>query len=128
MQEVNEMKLHIDKSSMKNSSLVELVLADNIDSSFYDTDTSPIPQLDGLPNLPEAEAPYTRETCGQAFNSAEAFSEHDAFQYCYNDCEICFSTTVDSHFHQLEAHPESDFASTYIPQSTKQLFWASKGQ
>ena len=45
VQEVNEMKLNIDKSSMKNSSPIELVLADKIDSSIYDTDTSPMPQL-----------------------------------------------------------------------------------
>jgi hypothetical protein len=98
-----------------------------------------IPQLDGILNsLPQActssyEAQNIHqhssnislqcETCNKNFETEEEFNVHDnAHQFCCDECYICFTTQVLADLHELETHPNTHYADTYIPQSTKLLF------
>ena len=84
-----------------------------------------IPQLDGLiENLPNLDIDQTFkcETCGKVFETEREFKNHDSFQFCCDDCGICFSTQIAAHFHELEEHSDSHYAKTYIPESTKLFF------
>ena len=102
-----------------------------------------IPQLDGITNsLPPAintathedqnsppqppDAPLQCETCHETFDNEDQFNEHDRAQFCCDECGICFRTQVIADLHELEVHPNTHYANTYIPQSTKLLF--SSGQ
>ena len=86
-----------------------------------------IPQLDGinqleLQSIPDQNSEFKCETCDKVFESEKEFKNHDSFQFCCDDCGICFSTQLASHFHELQEHPESHYAEAYIPESTKLMF------
>ena len=96
-----------------------------------------IPQLDGTMNsfppsnntIPfetqnqPADVALKCETCHKTFETEEQFHEHDAaHQFCCDECFICFTTKVMADLHELEEHPNTHYADTYIPQSTKLLF------
>ena len=83
-----------------------------------------IPQLDGSHNtlqLPSDKS-LQCETCQEIFATEEEFNHHDALQFCCDECFICFETQVIADLHELEYHPNTHYANTYIPQSTKLLF------
>ena len=84
-----------------------------------------IPQLDGGQNTPQqpSDQPLQCETCHEIFATEDQFNDHDnAHQFCCDECFICYTTQVLSDLHELEAHPNTHYANTYIPQSTKLLF------
>ena len=99
-----------------------------------------IPQVDGslnfgLPVIPtlsledqntpqnSTESSLQCETCHKHFETQDQFNHHDeAHQFCCDECFICFTTQVIADLHELEAHPNTHYANTYIPQSTKVLF------
>ena len=90
-----------------------------------------IPQLDGILNsFPQAcTTPHFSnislqcETCQNTFETEEEFNDHDnAHQFCCDECYICFTTQVLADLHELETHPNTHYADTYIPESTKLLF------
>ena len=63
------------------------------------------------------------ETCHMNFETQDEFNHHDkAHQFCCDECFICFTTQVIADLHELEAHPNTHYANTYIPESTKVLF------
>ena len=99
-----------------------------------------IPQVDGsLNSLPPAIPTFSHEdqntpkkpsdlslqceTCHENFETEDQFNDHDrAHQYCCDECFICFTTQVIADLHELKEHPNTHYANTYIPQSTKVIF------
>ena len=84
-----------------------------------------IPQLDGSQNTPQfpSDKSLQCETCHEIFATEEEFNYHDdAHQFCCDECFICYKTQVIADLHELEYHPNTHYADTYIPQSTKLLF------
>ena len=84
-----------------------------------------IPQLDGSQNTPQQPSDQLLqcETCHEIFATEEQFNDHDnAHQFCCDECFICYTTQELADLHELEAHPNTHYANTYIPQSTKLLF------
>ena len=84
-----------------------------------------IPQLDGGQNTPQqpSDQPLQCETCHEIFATEDEFNYHDdAHQFCCDECFICYKTQVIADLHELEYHPNTHYADTYIPQSTKLLF------
>ena len=85
-----------------------------------------IPQLDGGACTPRSDVDFKCETCQKTFEDEDEFKLHDSFQFCCDECSICFSSQIAAHLHELDAHPDSFYARTYIPESTKQMFTSSK--
>ena len=98
----------------------------NMNSSFTSTSQSVIPQLDGLfmdTSSSELDAKeFTCETCGMNFTNLSDFKKHDALGFCCDECGICYSTQLAADLHELEVHPNTHYANTYIPESTKKIF------
>ena len=107
----------------------------NITSSQTNTGQI-IHQLDGIPNfLPQAihtishevQQPADKsiqcETCNKTFDTENQFNDHNkAHNFCCDECYLCFTTQVIADLHELEFHPNTHYADTYIPESTKLLF------
>ena len=87
-----------------------------------------IPQLDGILNsLPQAthtishEAQQSEdkslhcETCHQTFDTEDQFNDN-AYNFCCDECYLWFTTQVIGDIHELEYHPNTHYADTYIPQ------------
>lgn len=87
-----------------------------------------IPQLDGGFCPPCSDVALKCETCEKIFLDEDEFRIHDSFQFCCDECFICFPTRIAADLHELEAHPGSFYATTYIPDSTKQMFVNNKSQ
>lgn len=115
-------------SNSSNSSTLTLAMSTTVKKSSlpYPQENENIPQLDGDQSPPCTYLPFKCETCEKVFTTEAEFREHDSFQFCCDECLICFSTQVAAHLHELEVHPGSHYASTYIPQSTKQMFASIK--
>ena len=106
------------------------------------TPSQVIPQLDGILNpIPAAtnttheeqsapkqppDVPLKCESCHETFENEDQFNEHDSAQFCCDECGICFRTQIIADLHELEVHPNTYYANTYIPQSTKLLFSSGK--
>ena len=98
--------------------------------------TMAIPQLDGIPKpLPQAshntsheayqyaEKPFQCETCYTTFGTEDQFNDRDrAHNFCCDESYLCFTTQVMADLHELEYHPNTHYADTYIPQSRKLIF------
>ena len=114
----------VKSASISSCSSVTKVQSNH--TSFSQATLGPtIPQLDGsLNNLQQpSDNPLQCETCHQNFETQEQFKHHDeAHQFCCDECFICFTSQVIADLHELEAHPNTHYANTYIPQSTKVLF------
>lgn len=88
-----------------------------------DNNGEQLTQLDGFnEHLPNPDQTFKCETCGKVFETVRDYKNHDSFQFCCDDCGICFSTQLAAHFHELEEHADSHYAKTYIPETTKLLF------
>ena len=91
-----------------------------------------IPQLDGNHEEEECKqvpgSTFQCETCHTKFSNEEEWKLHDTAQFCCDDCGICYQTQVESDLHELQEHPDSHYAATYIPKSTKELFARSQSR
>ena len=100
------------------------------DTRYQVNSVEQILQLDGtqcsLPfdgdNLSNSERVLQCETCQMIFKSESEFNEHNKAEFCCDECGICYTTQLAAHFHELQEHPDTHYAKTYIPQSTKLLF------
>ena len=94
---------------------------DGLDRTFEDERSLSVPvSASTLPSPDTSE--FKCDTCNQTFTNADDFIEHDSYQFCCDECGICYRTQIESHFHELQVHPDSYFANTYILESTKQAF------
>ena len=65
------------------------------------------------------------ENCGKIFNNETELKEHlDKHEYGCDECFICYRTKFHVDLHELEKHPESDYARDHIPYTTKLQFSA----
>ena len=87
-----------------------------------------IPQLDGLQQevvhtLPQytSQQPLKCETCQTVFQNSKDYEEHDALQFCCDDCGICYATQLQADFHVLQVHPDEIYVRDFIPEETKLL-------
>ena len=95
-------------------------------------DPGRIPQLDGQqeeavysPELPTPEnSPELLqcETCHTIFETKYEFEKHDELQFCCDDCNICYSTKLESDLHALRVHEDEYYAQNFVPESTKAIF------
>ena len=92
-----------------------------------------IPQLDGLqqefvdhPSQQTSQQLLQCETCKKVFQTSEEYKKHDAFQFCCDDCGICYATQVEADLHALHVHPDETYARNFIPEATKFLFEQQK--
>ena len=93
-----------------------------------------IPQYDGQSSLiiegETSENPsefFKCEFCGETFSAQKLLKEHNnSHEFCCEDCQICYETQLESDLHELEVHPGTNYAETYVPHSTKILFARSK--
>ena len=110
-------------STLKPTNSIITTVQVNKANNLQERDRDQIPQLDGLiEDHPSPGPVFSCETCDKTFLSETDFKNHDSFQFCCDDCGICFSTQLAAHFHELEEHSNSHYANTYIPESTKLLF------
>ena len=127
------------KSPFTSSRSSITMVEPNHSSNFLANLGTVIPQVDGsLNSLPPASQTFSCEdqntpqqpsdvslqceTCHQTFETEDQFNCHDnAHKYCCDECFICFTTQVIADLHELETHPNTHYANTYIPQSTKVL-------
>ena len=105
-------------------SIIVTTVESTLDSSIENS----LPQIDGAMNSPTNSFPVNSaplpqcDTCHAIFESVEDFKEHDTAQFCCDDCGICYRTQEAADLHTLELHPDTHYARTYIPLSTKVLF------
>ena len=115
--------LAANTSTLKPTNSIITTVQSNKANNIQESDGDQIPQLDGLvQDLCSPDPVFRCETCDKTFVSETDFKNHDSFQFCCDDCGICFSTQLAAHFHELEEHSDSHYANTYIPDSTKLLF------
>ena len=99
-----------------------------VESTLDSSIENSLPQIDGAMNSPTNSFPVNSaplpqcDTCHAIFESVEDFKEHDTAQFCCDDCGICYRTQEAADLHTLELHPDTHYARTYIPLSTKVLF------
>ena len=81
---------------------------------------SDIPQLDG--NALDTRT-HECENCHTKFTTEVQLKHHDEiFQYGCEDCNICYQSTYLFDLHELAEHPDSHYALSIIPHSTKLQF------
>ena len=81
---------------------------------------SDIPQLDGIAL---ETSTHECENCHTKFKTESQLKHHDeTFQYGCEDCSICYQSTYLFDLHELAEHPDSHYALSIIPQSTKLQF------
>ena len=95
-----------------------------------------IPQLDGRldetvypPDLTathNSQQPLQCDTCHKVFQTNYEFKEHDAMEFCCDDCSICYSTQLEADLHILQVHPDDNYARDFIPESSKLIFAKQK--
>ena len=92
-------------------------------NQFNTVSTSSLEKLD-LDPVDDSDPPdvYSCDTCYRIFISYEEFKEHDSYQFCCDECEICYSTQLEADLHELEKHADSVYAAKHIPESTKSYF------
>ena len=94
-------------TSLKTTSNSTISVTALKSTDFSNPDT--IPQLDGLQQEPQYQYQLQQaqntsqnlqcETCRQVFHNSEDFKEHDALQFCCDDCGICCATQVQADIH-----------------------------
>ena len=121
----------LSSNPSSNVTVVSSKYSNNISVSSDDK----IPQLDGavsmesssFQDLPEKSTRFQCETCLTFFMSKHLLDEHnDDHNFCCDDCYICYKSQEEADLHELAVHPDTHYACTYIPQSTRMLFLRSQ--
>ena len=61
----------------------------------------------------------------EAFENETELNKHnEKFEFGCEDCSICFTSKLMYDLHELEKHPDSNYARDIIPQTTKLQFAA----
>ena len=64
---------------------------------------------------------FTYKTYNVFFPQHE-YEVQDAYKFCCDECDICFSTHLAADFHELEVHEDRFCVKTYISKATKKIF------
>ena len=101
--------------------------------SEFDNIRHDVKQPDGLntplePSLARTKDSLKCDTCRTEFETVDQFNDHYSAQFCCHECGICYKTKEAAHLHELEFHPNTHNASTYIPLETQLLFASNQSR